>query len=491
MRILSLKAENIKRLKVVEIYPHSNVVALTGKNGQGKTSVMDCIWFALGGTDHIPSHPVRRGAEKGVIQLDLGELVVTREFSTTGVPTRLRVQSKSTRATFATPQKMLDNLLGPLSLDPIAFMRMKPKDQAQELKAIAKLEIDPDVLDAQNKGDYDSRREENRIVSMYEAQLAGMPAPPADLPAEPIEMQELETALEQAGKHNGSIEAAQNRLEAMKQQVAASRKTLAETNKRIEQLNAQIAAEDKAAKALEKVIVESLKAINSFVMPDAIDTTKIRERIETARAVNTQLEKKHQRDQVLAKRDAAQLKADEYTQSIKEREALKAKAIAEAKMPVEGLSFNDGEVYFEGLPLNQASGRDQLRISTSIAMSSNPQLRIIRITDGSGVDSDGMRMLEEMAGANDFQIWIERVDETGQVGIVMEDGEVVAVNEAPKVGIVNEECIGSIEDLKEYAAKENIQIWIKREENMSSPEVTTDNSKQLAGKKKVEKNGKK
>jgi hypothetical protein len=35
-----------------------------------------------------------------------------------------------------------------------------------------------------------------------------------------------------------------------------------------------------------------------------------------------------------------------------------------------------------------------------------------------------MKLLAKMAAAEDYQIWIERVDTSGKVGVVMEDGAV-------------------------------------------------------------------
>ena len=53
MRIVEFKAENIARIKAVEITPDTgkNIVALTGKNRQGKTTILNAIWMALGGKD--------------------------------------------------------------------------------------------------------------------------------------------------------------------------------------------------------------------------------------------------------------------------------------------------------------------------------------------------------------------------------------------------------------------------------------------------------
>ncbi len=67
-------------------------------------------------------------------------------------------------------------------------------------------------------------------------------------------------------------------------------------------------------------------------------------------------------------------------------------------------------------------------MSVAIAMAGNPKLRVLRIKDGSLLDSKSYAMLQEMAELHDFQCWVEAVDESGTVGIVMEDGAVASVH---------------------------------------------------------------
>ena len=118
------------------------------------------------------------------------------------------------------------------------------------------------------------------------------------------------------------------------------------------------------------------------------------------------------------------------SERIKACEGKRQEAIQAAKMPLEGLSFNDyGNIIFGGFPLDQASQAEQLRISMEIAMAAQPELRIIRISDGSLLDSESLEAIRTAAAAGDYQIWIESVDESGKVGVVIEDGEVVADNQ--------------------------------------------------------------
>jgi hypothetical protein len=73
---------------------------------------------------------------------------------------------------------MLDKLLGELSFDPLAFARMEPKKQFDELRRVAKLEVDFDKLKGLNRSDYRTRTEINREAKAKRAQADGIVIPP-------------------------------------------------------------------------------------------------------------------------------------------------------------------------------------------------------------------------------------------------------------------------------------------------------------------------
>ncbi len=64
-KIVKLTAENFKRLVAVEIEPTGRIVPITGRNGEGKTSVLDAITAALvGQKDFKIDQPIRQGEEE-------------------------------------------------------------------------------------------------------------------------------------------------------------------------------------------------------------------------------------------------------------------------------------------------------------------------------------------------------------------------------------------------------------------------------------------
>lgn len=63
VKINAFEVENVKRVKAVAMQPTSNgLTIIGGKNGQGKTSVLDAIAWALGGNKFAPSTPYREGS---------------------------------------------------------------------------------------------------------------------------------------------------------------------------------------------------------------------------------------------------------------------------------------------------------------------------------------------------------------------------------------------------------------------------------------------
>lgn len=63
IKINKLEIENVKRVKAVKLEPTKNgLTVIGGRNGQGKTSILDSIAWALGGNKHKPSQPHREGS---------------------------------------------------------------------------------------------------------------------------------------------------------------------------------------------------------------------------------------------------------------------------------------------------------------------------------------------------------------------------------------------------------------------------------------------
>lgn len=430
MKIVRFNAENFKRLRAVEITPAGDVVQVTGRNEQGKSSILDAIWAALAGADALPDMPIRSGEHTARIRLDLGDIIVTRKFEE-GRDSQLVVESAE-GARFGSPQKMLDTMLGALSFDPLEFAGMKPVEQFEELRKIARLDVDIDKLDGLNKRDYDDRTTIARDAKAKRAQADGITVRPG-LPEQRIDTATLMQAITDAAKINADIETRKGRRSEAERNIADKR-TAANNHRELAAEYRHKAEEcDTEAKSLDAAADELAKRLEEApALPEPVDVDAKRKEFEQAEAINREIERRDRKRAIIEEAEGLEAQVKDLSDSIDARKAEKAAAIAKAKMPVEGLTFGeDKTVVYRGVPFQQASTAVQIRVSLAIAMAANPKIRVIRIKEGSLLDDENLALVADMAKAGDYQVWIERVDSSGKVGVAIEDGSVKAIDGAP------------------------------------------------------------
>ena len=395
MKIIKLEAENIKRLVAVEITPDGHMVQISGRNGAGKTSVLDAIWWALAGADAIQAKPIREGETTAHITLDLGEIVVERSFTSKG--SYLKV-SNADGAQFQSPQKMLDDLVGKLSFDPLAFMRERPGEQVVMLQGLAG--VDGSTVKAENAADYEARRDLNRDAKAARLRADQGFDVPDDAPDEEIDIGELMAKLIAVEHDNDEIDRAQESLDALLDRI-------------------------RKGKELIKTLEAEADEIRPKTLEEPTITDWLRTDISMAQERNADAAAKRARNETLITAQDLETEAQALTDAMAARTAKFETEVAAAHLPVEGLTIDLEEgVMFQGIPLAQASDAEQIRGSTALAMALNPKVKVLRIRDGSLLDEDSIGMIAEMTEAEDYQVWVEVVDTTGEVGIVIEDGMV-------------------------------------------------------------------
>ncbi|WGX98763.1 AAA family ATPase [Nocardioides sp. L-11A] len=399
MKIVRLTAENVKRLKAVEITPDGTLQVISGRNAQGKTSVLDAIWLALGGGTAARStpKPVRDGEDHASVTLDLGDLTVTRVWK--GGKTTLTVTAAD-GAKYSGPQGVLDALVGQLSFDPLAFTRLSAREQRDALLDLVDLDVDLARLAEQRKEIFDQRTE----VGRQRKALGDVPAPDPDVPAEEI------SAVDLIDEITRTAEKA-TRQEQESRQVAEAEQLVARLEGELEEARRRLRGARQAV-AFHEPVNELLDGLRAQLAGVEDTNTRIRENAAVRRRA--------------AERDELGDAYDVLTKQIADLDQVKADALAAAVFPVEGLGFDDDGVTYQGVPFAQASSAEQIRVSLAMAMSLNPTLRVIRILDGSLLDADSLALIQEMAAGRDYQVWIERVADGSGMGVVIEDGAVAS-----------------------------------------------------------------
>jgi hypothetical protein len=163
-----------------------------------------------------------------------------------------------------------------------------------------------------------------------------------------------------------------------------------------------------------------------------VDVSALSAELQEIQTTNREIEKRERREAAEKALAEERRIADALTRAMEGREEKKRAAMAAAKMPIEGLSFDEMEVLYQGIPLQQIGDAKGIEVCMRIFMATNPKLRVLPIWRGEALDEDNLAMMERLCEENDFQVLMARVDSSGEVGVVMEDGMVVAEHEGVK-----------------------------------------------------------
>lgn len=403
--IVELKAENVKRLRAVTINADGKpVIVVAGRNAQGKTSVLDSIEMALAGKRSIPERPIRDGELRASIVLKTDDYTISRVFTPGG--SRLEVTAAD-GVPVSSPQALLDSLTGRLSFDPLAFMRDEAK-QVDTLKHV--MGLDFDAVDKERASLYAERTELNRTVKELTAQYNAAQDPGGEASERRVDVAELNAELAEAVKINSAASQAELKVHVSRDYARAKAEA-------VERAQAELR---EAEAVLERLMAE-------LAVVPTVNTVELVSGIKNADAVNKRVEQRELRAGLLKKLKDAKEQSDDCTRLIEDIDREKAEAIknASARFPVPGLGFDESGVTLNSVPFKQSSSAEQLRTSISVGLALNPELKVVLIRDGSLLDADNLRMVEEMAMSAGAQVWIERVSDGNGATVIIEDGAVL------------------------------------------------------------------
>jgi hypothetical protein len=420
-QIKSFRASNVLRLRVVEITPNGPVVTIAGKNGQGKSSVLDSIMMAIEGPRAMPAKPVREGAQRAEIRLDLGGIIVERIITPAG--DRVEVKTPD-GATFKRPQTMLDELYSAISFDPLDFARQAASDQAETLRRV--MGIDLSEVDAREERAFDERTAANRDLKALRARLQAAAFYP-DAPAEEVSIDALTTELGRrmdAEEEHRLISAA---TASKRTQLSAAVTALKHAQEALERAQRELREREAAAADRQRELENAegqLKAATAALEP----SQEIRTKLNGVQATNRAVAANAAHGKLAADVTAKEADVAVLTEAIDAARAERAAAIAAASFPVKGLSIANGAVTLDGIPFAQASTAQKIRVSLEVGIALNPRLRVMLIRDGSLLDEDGLQLIAQIATERAFQIWMEDARSTDPTAVVLEDGHVRGVD---------------------------------------------------------------
>lgn len=403
MIIQKLKLTNIKGVKKIDIHCDEDVVQLCGKNGSGKTTTLDSIRWAFGGKKEIEDEPIRTGEEEGEIFLETDDIVITRKFKKDGKKTTLKVEGKKGGKY---NQGDLNKIFDTITINPMEFYKLDAKDQINQLERLMGDEFREKLAKCREEYQeaYEERSSINRqIKNMGEIKI------PEKLDEVPIS--ELLKRRKELEEYNNEQDELNEKHEWCDEKLGELTEKLQMLQEKIDKVRSNIAKVEEKRKSLDKPKVLKTKELE-----------EVMEQIERAEKANSNAAEYHIAKAKLEEKKKLEEKHEELNEKVKQLKGAEAELIDNSDLPIKGLTFQDGEIWVKDRPFKQLSEGEKVKVSAMIAMSFNPDLRVMLVKGGSDLDEDNFKTLLKLAKKRKFQLWVERITPVGEC-IMLEDGE--------------------------------------------------------------------
>lgn len=422
VKIVTFEAENVKRVKCVQMAPSENgLTIIGGKNKNGKTSVLDAITYALGGEKCRPKNFTREGsAVPGKIRIELSNgLIVERS----GKNAALKVTDPSGQKA---GQKLLNEFIEPLALNLPKFMNATDKEKSETLLQIIGVGDELARLDKEESLAYGERTLIGRDADK-KAKLAEALEYYADAPEELVSASELIREQQAILARNGENQRKRERVK----EITFEKHRIYDEAQRLEQQIADLQTRlEERRQAYEKVAEDEAIAMKDAAELHDENTAEIEESIANIEEINRRV--RANTTKAIAMDEAEQLR-HEYESMTAKIESIRdaRKALLDgADLPLEGLGVTDGALTYNGQAWSDMSGAEQLIVSTAIVRKLNPECGFVLMDKLEQMDMDTLKEFGTWLEKEGLQVIATRVSTGEECSIVIEDG--TGIMEAPK-----------------------------------------------------------
>lgn len=409
VKITALQAENVKRIKAVEITPAATgLTILGGNNNQGKTSILDAIAWALGGEKYRPTAAHREGAiSTPYLKVNLSNGIVVER------------KGKNSALTVTDPtgkkggQQLLNEFVEQLALDLPRFMNAGDREKADTLLKIIGVGDKLGIMDRQIKALYDQRTVKGQIAAQKKAYAEEMQEYP-EAPDQPVSAVELIRQQQEILARNGENQRKRTRLALLESRDG-------ELKTRVEYLEAQLAD----ARLAYDTNFADLKVARMSVQDLKDESTlEIERSLQEIEEINRKVRANMDKEQALE--DARELEAQykDMTQQLNDLRANRKALLDGADLPLPDLGVEDGCLTYKGRHWTDMSGSDQLRVATAIVRKLNPDCGFVLLDKLEQMDLHTLQEFGSWLEGEGLQAIATRVSTGDECQIIIEDGTV-------------------------------------------------------------------
>ena len=401
MKINKLEIENVKRVRALSLEPAAQgLTVIGGKNGAGKTSVLDAIAWALGGDKYRPANAAREGSIiPPMLRVELSNGIIVER------------KGKNSALTVTDPrgekagQSLLDAFVEKLALDLPRFLSQNSKEKADTLLKIIGVEAQLTKLRTQEQRLYSQRHAIGQIADQKEKYAQEMQSY-AGAPEELVSVSELIQRQQTILARNGENQQKRRRLAQYQNEVNHLAQQMQELAVKLEEAKKN---RDIAATSAQDLHDESTAALEDSIQHVEEINRQVRANLDKERAI-----------------EDAQVQRSEYLKLSDEINKIRQAALdllTGADLPLPELGVNDsGELTYKGFTWGDMSSAEQLRVATAIIRKLNPKCEFVLIDKLEQMDVDTMKEFGAWLEREGFQAICTRVSIGAECSLVIEDG---------------------------------------------------------------------
>lgn len=397
----------MKSVKAFHLEPSPlGLTIVGGKNGQGKTSVLDAIAWVLGGKKKEPSKAHRNGSMSDpAISLTLSNGIQVERKGKNSTLTVIDPEGKRSG------QSLLDAFVSEFALDLPKFMDANDREKAQILLKILGIGDQLAVLDLKEKRLEQERAGLYPIKIQKKGHADQLPEFP-DVPSEPLSISELiarqqdvlarngenQRKRQSADRYHDIMEKASARVDLIRRELADAEATL------------QAAVQDweTASQSSQGLADES--------------TAELEKQIAEFESINAQIAANAQK--AAATDEAATYKA-QYDAKDLEINGIRSQRLAlleSAPLPLPGLSVEEGELVYKSQKWDCMSGSEQLRVAVAIVRALKPECSFVLMDKLEQMDLETLQEFGAWLESEGLQVIATRVSTGDECSIIIEDG---------------------------------------------------------------------
>lgn len=414
VKINSLELENVKRIKAVKLEPTENgLTVIGGNNGQGKTSVLDSIAWALGGNKFKPSSPGRDGSViPPILHIELSNgLVVERK----GKNSDLKVTDQNGNKA---GQLLLDTFIEELALNLPKFMNANDKEKADTLLKIIGVGDTLYALDEEIKTLVNERLLIGRVADQKKKYADEQPYYD-NVPSELISPQELIRQQQEILARNGENQKKREKVSLYEAQISVKEATVKQLEEQINELNIRLDESRKEKVELEQNL--SIAKTDALTLQDE-STEELENNISNIEELNRKIRANMDKEKAEEDAKVEKTKYDALTTQIEDKRKERVDLLKNANLPLPELSIEDNALTYKGQKWDNMSSSEQLKVATAIVRKLNPNCGFVLIDKLEQMDINTLKDFGQWIEKEGLQAIATRVSAGDECSIIIEDG---------------------------------------------------------------------